>query len=60
MGLKTPIPESLIRELGERFPDRCPRFGMSTEEVWFAAGQAAVVRFLRDAMEEQDEFQGVA
>ena len=47
------IPEVLLKALEERFPDRAPDLKTPDKEVWFKAGQAHLVRFLRAQFEEQ-------
>lgn len=50
-----PIDQRLISHLEALYPDRAPNPGMVMEEVWFKAGQAAVVRHLSDLFERQQE-----
>ena len=50
-----PIDERLIAALGTKFPDQSPDISMSEKEVWFAAGRAAVVRWLALKLEEQQQ-----
>jgi len=44
-----------VTALAEQFPDQCPDLGQSGDEVWFKAGQASVVRWLRSKYEEQED-----
>lgn len=53
--MRTTIPEELIEELAAAFPDRAPRPGTSVDQVWFDAGCAYVVRWLRQQKAEQLE-----
>lgn len=48
-----PISKQLLEALEKNFPDRAPELRFTDHEVWFKAGQAAVVRFLRAVFEEQ-------
>ena len=50
-----PIEQRLIVHLEALYPDRAPNPGMCMEEVWFKAGQAAVVRHLVDLYQRQQE-----
>lgn len=50
-----PLDQRLITHLEALYPDRAPNPGMCMEEVWFKAGQAAVVRHLADMYERQQE-----
>lgn len=42
------VDERLLKLLSQVFPDRCPTPGTPTDRVWFDAGAAAVVRYLRE------------
>jgi hypothetical protein len=53
--LKAPIPEELLKELEERFPERCPSIGTPDREIWFYAGQRQLVRFLQEQFRRQNE-----
>lgn len=48
------IPEDLLNALEEAFPERSADLNWSDREVWYKAGQRQVVRFLRNAFEEQN------
>ena len=50
-----PLDQRLITHLEALYPDRAPNPGMCMEDVWFKAGQAAVVRHLADMYERQQE-----
>jgi len=50
-----PIDQRLIVHLEALYPDRSPTPGMASDEVWYRAGQAAVVRHLVDLYERQQE-----
>tara|TARA_Y100001963_G_C6582872_1_gene354299 strand:+ start:291 stop:488 length:198 start_codon:yes stop_codon:yes gene_type:complete len=49
------IPEELLGELDSRFPEKCAELSWDEKEVWFAAGQRSVVRFLLQIHKEQRE-----
>lgn len=48
-----PLSEALVRNLEERFPDRCPDVLDTERRIWMDAGAAALVRFLRQELERQ-------
>lgn len=50
-----PLDQRLIVHLEALYPDRSPTPGMASDEVWYRAGQAAVVRHLVDLYERQQE-----
>jgi len=50
-----PIDQRLITHLEALYPDRSPTPGMASDEVWYRAGQASVVRHLVDTYERQQE-----
>lgn len=60
------IDQRLVTHLEALYPDRSPSPGMASDEVWYRAGQASVVRYLIDMYERQQELgmgyelQGVA
>lgn len=45
------ISDEILAYLSRVFPDKCPEKGTKMEDVWYAAGQASVVRHLRQARE---------
>lgn len=49
------VTQELLNALKEHFPDRSPDLRWSDREVWFKAGQVAVVRFLQQKFDEQNE-----
>jgi len=49
------VSPALVEALEELFPDRCPKLHASDREVWYHAGEAHVVEFLRMKLEEQKE-----
>lgn len=49
------IPEDLLEELEERFPDRCPSPSMSDREIWMEVGAQQVIRLLRAEFNRQNE-----
>ena len=53
--MRTTIPEELIEEIAAAFPDRAPTIGTDMSKVWFDAGAAYVVRWLRQQRAEQIE-----
>jgi len=50
-----PIDARLVAVLGLQFRDQAPDLSMVEKEVWFAAGQASVVRWLEAKCREQQE-----
>lgn len=48
------IPAALIERLEAQFPDRAPSLEDSDREVWAKAGEARLIRFLRNKFDEQD------
>lgn len=53
---RTPTPsEALVRDLEQRFPDRCPDPKQSDREIWMAVGAAKVVRYLRSVLEDRQQ-----
>jgi hypothetical protein len=55
MVIRSPIPEALLKELEQRFPDCAPDLKWTDREVWFKAGQASVCSFLREQRQQQQE-----
>lgn len=49
------VPKALLDDLDTRFPDRCPPLGMSEAEIYYRSGQRAVVAFLQDQFNLQNE-----
>ena len=49
------IDERLVTALAEQFPDQCPDLGQQGDEVWFKAGKASVVSWLRSKYEEHQD-----
>ena len=49
------IPLELLQDLERRFPDKAPTIGTSSEKVWYNAGAASVVRFLRHHYDRQNQ-----
>jgi hypothetical protein len=47
------LTEDLVTALDYFFPDRSPSPDTPISHVWYAAGAASVVRFLRGKLEEQ-------
>ena len=50
-----PIDERLVAALGAKFPDQSPTLEMTEKEVWFAAGNAHVIKWLALKLEEQNQ-----
>jgi hypothetical protein len=50
-----PVPDVLLRELEVRIPEKCPELSFTDREIWFYAGQRAVVRLLKEKFDEQNE-----
>lgn len=48
-----PIDERLVAVLAETFPDQSPTLDMTEKEVWFAAGNAHVIKWLKLKLDEQ-------
>ena len=49
------INESLLQYLEELYPDKAPDLSMEEKQIWFSAGQVAVVRHLKDQFKLQEE-----
>jgi|TARA_R100000742_G_C4245552_1_gene64552 hypothetical protein len=49
------IDESLLQYLEELYPDKAPDLSMEEKQIWFSAGQVAVVRHLKDQFKLQEE-----
>lgn len=50
-----PVPFSLVKRLDEFIPEKCPDLTMSERDIFFYAGQRAVVRMLQQIHNEQTE-----
>lgn len=50
-----PVISALVRELERLFPNKRPDLKETDREVWFKAGQASVVEFLRGQYAAQQE-----
>jgi hypothetical protein len=50
-----PVPSVLLKELETRIPEKCPELSLTDREIWFYAGQRAVVRLLKEKFDEQNE-----
>ena len=48
-----PIDERLVAALAVEFPDRSPDIEWSDREIMFRAGQASVVKWLTQKLEDQ-------
>lgn len=44
----------LIQELDDMYPERCPKLDDTEREIWMYAGKRAVVRHLKQLLEEGD------
>jgi len=51
------IPEDLLRELNDRWPEMCADIQWDEKTVWYSSGQRSVVRFLNQIFKEQREIQ---
>ena len=49
------ISEAMIVELNNRWPEMCADLSWETKQVWFAAGQRSVIRFLNAIFNEQQQ-----
>ena len=49
------VPDDLLKALREHFPERAADLRWSDREVWYKAGQCAVVRFLQGKFDEQNQ-----
>ena len=49
------IDKSLLQYLEELYPDKAPDLSMEEKQIWFSAGQVAVVRNLRYQYNLQEE-----
>ncbi|SCW77106.1 hypothetical protein SAMN02927900_04768 [Rhizobium mongolense subsp. loessense] len=49
------IPKDLIEALDKRFPERTPSLKTSFEEIRWKGGERAVVRFLLEQYDRQNE-----
>ena len=49
------ISESLLQYLEELYPDKAPDLSMEEKQIWFSAGQVAVIRHLKDQFKLQEE-----
>ena len=49
------IPNALLDELNQRYPERSPEPEWSDREVWIRAGERRVVRFLKEQFKRQNE-----
>jgi hypothetical protein len=54
MGLSTRVPEDLLKELDEKFPDKCPDVSDSDRQIWINKGKREFVEFLKFIFEEQN------
>lgn len=50
-----PVPFSLVKRLDDSIPEKCPDLTMSERDIFFYAGQRAVVRMLVEIHKEQNE-----
>ena len=49
------VTKALVDRLDQLFPNQCPRLDESDRRVWYAAGQASVVAFLKSVIKDQQE-----
>lgn len=52
---KPTVTKEMLEYLTEVYPDRCPDLSRTEKEVWFASGQASVVRHLQSISDSQLE-----
>lgn len=52
-----PIPFSLLKKLEELIPEKCPDLTTGERDIFFYAGQRALVRTLWQIYNEQNEVQ---
>lgn len=50
-----PVPFSLLKKLEELIPEKCPDLTMGERDIFFYAGQRALVRTLWQIYNEQNE-----
>lgn len=50
-----PIPADLMKALDQRFPEKTPSLKMSIDEIRWKGGERAVVRFLQEQFNRQNE-----
>jgi len=49
------IPQDLLDALEKRYPERSPEIDWSDRKIWWASGERAVIRFLRQKFKEQNQ-----
>jgi hypothetical protein len=49
------IPEDLLMELNDRWPEVCADLGWDENTVWYVSGQRSIIRFLNQIFKEQRE-----
>ena len=49
------IPQPLLDDLNQRYPERSAELSWSDREVWIKAGERRVVRFLNEQFKRQNE-----
>jgi hypothetical protein len=49
------VTKALVDRLDSLFPNQCPRLDDTDRRVWYAAGQASVVTFLKQVLKDQQE-----
>ncbi len=47
------IPQPLLDELNQRYPERSAELSWSDREIWIKAGERRVVRFLNEQFKHQ-------
>lgn len=55
MSLAARVPQDLLTELDQRFPDKCPSIHDTDRQVWINKGKREAVEFLQMVFEEQNE-----
>jgi hypothetical protein len=46
---------ALVEALEKLFPDCCPDISLTDRQVWFAAGRADVIKYIREQYRRQNE-----
>ena len=49
------IPQDLLTELNNRFPEQCPELDWEEKTVWYSTGQRSVVRLLNAIYKDQQD-----
>jgi hypothetical protein len=49
------IPQDLLNDLNNRYPERTPEVDWSDRDIWLRAGERRVIRFLNEQFKRQNE-----